>query len=230
MHYLIPETSQSGRPFTTPKGHAPAWTSKVSNPYQSLYKQIFELYLIQVKWHAASALEPASYASLMNDKTAVVHTLGVLLEGGYKASLQRGDIIGLATSFVRNMGLESRNPLTSEDKTGEYETINRDSGKFTGAPNLRRHVLLIIISLELCACLRPTLQPRLQARAKSRSSTYRQKTASGRSYLADTLTPRWKQKHRLPTCAKRRPNGFAMYLFGRVSGATHASLPKLGTD
>lgn len=103
----VASISSSGQPFRTPKGHVPGWTNKV-------------------KWHAASALDPSSYASLLNGKTAVVHTLGVLLEGGYKNSLKEGDILGLASSFVRNFGLESGNPLTRE-KPGEYEAINRDS-------------------------------------------------------------------------------------------------------
>ncbi|KAG8954662.1 hypothetical protein FRC04_011095 [Tulasnella sp. 424] len=103
----VTSISSSGQPFRTPKGHVPGWTSKV-------------------KWHTASALEPSSYASLLDGKTAVVHTLGVLLEGGYKNSLKEGDIFSLGSSFVRNFGLESGNPLT-RDKPGEYEVINRDS-------------------------------------------------------------------------------------------------------
>lgn len=103
----VTSISSSGQPFRTPKGHVPGWTNKV-------------------KWHAASALEPSSYAPLLNGKTAVVHTLGVLLEGGYKNSLKNGDILSLASSFVRNSGLESGNPLT-RSKPGEYEVINRDS-------------------------------------------------------------------------------------------------------
>ncbi|KAG9019659.1 hypothetical protein FRB90_012005 [Tulasnella sp. 427] len=103
----VASISSSGQPFRTPKGHVPSWTDKV-------------------KWHAASALEPSSYASLLDGKTAVVHTLGVLLEGGYKNSLKEGDILGLASSFARNLGDESGNPLT-RNKPGEYERINRDS-------------------------------------------------------------------------------------------------------
>lgn len=103
----VTSISSSGQPFRTPKGHVPGWTNKV-------------------KWHAASALEPSSYAPLLNGKTAVVHTLGVLLEGGYKNSLKEGDILSLGSSFVRNFGLESGNPLT-RGKPGEYEVINRDS-------------------------------------------------------------------------------------------------------
>lgn len=121
--------SSSGQPFRTPKGHVPSWTTKVSVQADSTNRAFFNFvfFLFQVKWHTASALEPSSYASLLDGKTAVVHTLGVLLEGGYKNSLKEGDIFSLGSSFVRNFGLESGNPLM-RDKPGEYEVINRDSG------------------------------------------------------------------------------------------------------
>ncbi|KAG9004260.1 hypothetical protein FRB94_002480 [Tulasnella sp. JGI-2019a] len=100
--------SSSGRPFTTPKGHTPAWVGKV-------------------KWHAASAFDPPSYAPLLENKTAVVHTLGILLEGGkYKSAVRSGDILGLFSSFCGASG--SSNPLErGANGEGEYEKMNRDS-------------------------------------------------------------------------------------------------------
>jgi len=51
----------------------------------------------------------------------------VLLEGGYKADLQKGNPLGVLSAFARNLGLgDTGNPLT-KDKLGEYEIMNRDS-------------------------------------------------------------------------------------------------------
>ena len=85
----------------------------------------------KVKWHAASALEPESYKSLLDNKTAVVHTLGMLLEGGYKDAVKNNQAMGLLSSLANNFS-SSRNPLASKEG-GEYELINRDAG----GPRLR---------------------------------------------------------------------------------------------
>jgi hypothetical protein len=80
-----------------------------------------------VNWHAGSAFDPSTYQSLIASSSAVVHTLGILLEDqGYKSSV-RG------------------NPLKGKEakKTG-YEGMNRDSGQ-SYHPEL---VLLLMISLE----------------------------------------------------------------------------------
>jgi len=60
-----------------------------------------------------------------------VHTLGILLEGGYKDAVRNGDTGGLADAFLRAWGLGGEiNPLAkgSSSVLGEYERINRDSG------------------------------------------------------------------------------------------------------
>ncbi|OCF44265.1 mitochondrial protein [Kwoniella heveanensis CBS 569] len=106
----------SGKPYTTPAGHTPAWVPKV-------------------QWHAASAFEPSSYLSVIANQDAVVHTLGILLEDkGYKDSVRSGSILGLAKSIVGSSGLVSGggggsgNPLKTEKERREgYEGMNRDS-------------------------------------------------------------------------------------------------------
>ncbi|KAH9951469.1 mitochondrial protein [Amylocystis lapponica] len=109
----VTSISQSGRPYTTPKGHSPAWTSKVD-------------------WQAADALQPESYAHLLSGKAAVVHTLGTLLEDTqYKAALKDGNVPALLATFASGLlGGHSRNPLEQNDargKTGSYEILNRDA-------------------------------------------------------------------------------------------------------
>ncbi|KAH8116919.1 NAD-binding protein [Phellopilus nigrolimitatus] len=107
----VTSISSSGKPFRTPKGHAPAWTSKVT-------------------WLAGDALAPETYAPLLPAHTAVVHTLGTLLEdNGYKAAVRRGDVLGVAGSLLRSMaGTGTGNPLEEKvERRGSYEVLNRDA-------------------------------------------------------------------------------------------------------
>ncbi|OBZ75999.1 GTP:AMP phosphotransferase AK3, mitochondrial [Grifola frondosa] len=108
----VTSISSSGRPYKTPKGHSPAWTSKV-------------------EWHTANALEPESYAHLLPGMSAVVHTIGTLFEKTpYKAALRRDDVpafLGSVASSVMG-GRATGNPLEHEAaRSGSYEQINRDT-------------------------------------------------------------------------------------------------------
>ncbi|KAI0322213.1 mitochondrial protein [Amylostereum chailletii] len=105
--YKVASVSSSGRPFRTPKGHSPAWTSKVD-------------------WHVGDAFKPETYAHLLPEASAVVHTLGTLLEDvSYKRALSTGNILGAVGGFLRGFA-SNRNPLESETP-GSYEALNRDS-------------------------------------------------------------------------------------------------------
>ena len=122
----VTSISSSGRPFRTPKGHTPAWAERV-------------------EWRAASAFEPEQYATLLDGKAAVVHTLGILFEtgaaakhGGYKQALKNNNLFGFVGAVGSGVAgsFSGRNPL----KEGEYERMNRDSGPFL--PSLRPGVSL----------------------------------------------------------------------------------------
>ena len=108
-HNLL--SSSSGRPALTPGGHARAWTKSV-------------------RWTKASAFDPPSYASLVAESTAVVHTLGILMENNYKQHVKTGNLLGLIGSVVR--GGDDGNPLAPEGRKGKegmtYEVMNRDAG------------------------------------------------------------------------------------------------------
>ncbi len=86
-----------------------------------------------VQWHRASAFEPDTYRDLIAGKSAVVHTLGILLEdAGYKDAIARGDVLGLLGSVVRGAtgSGPASNPLkTAKEARGTYEAMNRDSGE-----------------------------------------------------------------------------------------------------
>lgn len=109
----VTSISSSGKPYTTPKGHTPAWTSKVD-------------------WQRGNALQPESYAHLMPGVTAVVHTLGTLLEDTrYKAAMKDGNVpalVGAVISGLGDLGSSGRNPLEEPKKdASSYEVLNRDA-------------------------------------------------------------------------------------------------------
>ena len=101
--------------------------------------------LRQVAWHAASALSPASYRNLLHGRTAVVHTVGTLLEAAqYKEAIRSGDLGGLAkTVFGSLAGSDGSNPLKrGASHPASYETLNRDTGTHTDASRITRLTLL----------------------------------------------------------------------------------------
>ena len=125
---LIRDTSSSGAPYRTPKGHSPSWTAKVREPGK--WSTCSSNILQQVDWQKGDALNPQTFAHIFPEVGGVVHTLGTLLEdGAYKQAVRAGDLPGLLKS-VLGAGADS-NPLrrnTAESKQGSYETLNRDSG------------------------------------------------------------------------------------------------------
>ncbi|ETW85871.1 hypothetical protein HETIRDRAFT_308501 [Heterobasidion irregulare TC 32-1] len=107
--FQVTSLSTSGQPFRTPKGHSPAWTSKVD-------------------WRVGDALRPETYAHMLPGVSAVVHTLGTLLEDtGYKKALRSGDVGGAVKSFMRSVTGVRGNPLEKGQGKGSYEVLNRDS-------------------------------------------------------------------------------------------------------
>ncbi|KAG8703640.1 hypothetical protein FRC09_004057 [Ceratobasidium sp. 395] len=84
-----------------------------------------------VEFNEASALEPASYRALLEPCTAVVHTLGILLEAPrYKSAIQSSSLGGLISAFGHAWGLGAAgNPLTKSapGEEGTYERINTDA-------------------------------------------------------------------------------------------------------
>ncbi|KAG8831666.1 hypothetical protein FRC18_006214 [Serendipita sp. 400] len=108
--WKVQSISKSGKPFTTPNGHLPAWTEKV-------------------EWHTASAFEPTSYQSLLSSSNAVVHTLGTLFDGGrYKQPLKDQNPLGTVVEGTKSVvnGLLGDNPL-ERGGPGSYENMNRES-------------------------------------------------------------------------------------------------------
>ncbi|KAI6005631.1 hypothetical protein EDD15DRAFT_2384340 [Pisolithus albus] len=111
----VTSISSSGRPYRTPKGHTPAWVSKV-------------------EWKKADALNPETYADLLPNVDGVVHTIGILLEdGSYKAALAHGDIPKLFGAFTNrsDRGTNSFGRSNGDAGKSTYEALNRDSEPVT---------------------------------------------------------------------------------------------------
>lgn len=107
--WQVVSISGSGRPFRTPRGHAPAWTMSEN-----------------MEWHKADAFDTGAYRSLAASCTAAVHTVGILLESQYKG--QGGSLTGAVKGLLKGWGVSSSNPLASGEKDMvTYERMNRDA-------------------------------------------------------------------------------------------------------
>lgn len=94
-----------------------------------------------VNWQKADVLKPSTYKPLLKDATAVVHSMGILLEADYKGVISGKESIrsGLARAFSATKA-GSQNPLDRkegeelrpQEKDGQltYELMNRDSGLY----------------------------------------------------------------------------------------------------
>lgn len=113
MTAALKGTSSSGKAYTSPAGHTPKWASAVT-------------------WHRGSAFDPSTYSDLVGSSSAVVHTLGILLEdAGYKDAIRRNDLLGIAKALTSSIMGGNGNPLKSAaEKQKSYEGMNRDSGQY----------------------------------------------------------------------------------------------------
>ena len=92
-----------------------------------------------VNWAKADMLKPESYKPFLSGASAVVHSMGILLEADYKGVVQGREPIvsGLQRAFSSSK-LGSQNPLArkegealdpkEQDGQLTYELMNRDSG------------------------------------------------------------------------------------------------------
>ncbi|CAG8044618.1 unnamed protein product [Penicillium salamii] len=104
-----------------------------------------------VEWAKADILKPESYKSYLNGASAVVHTMGILLEADYKGVVQGREpiISGLQRAFsISKLG--SQNPLARQEgealepkeSDGQltYELMNRDSAIALAQESTNEHV------------------------------------------------------------------------------------------
>ncbi|KAJ5776034.1 uncharacterized protein N7511_001045 [Penicillium nucicola] len=104
-----------------------------------------------VKWAKADILKPESYKTYLNGASAVVHTMGILLEADYKGVVQgKEPIIGGLQRAFSSTKLGSQNPLSRKEgealepkeKDGQltYELMNRDSAIALAQESSNEHV------------------------------------------------------------------------------------------
>ncbi|KAJ5549817.1 hypothetical protein N7535_002241 [Penicillium sp. DV-2018c] len=120
--WTVTSLSRSGEPrwdTITDSPERPSWASSV-------------------EWAKADILKPETYKSHLKGATAVVHTMGILLEADYKGVVQGKEPIlsGLQRAFSTSK-LGSQNPLARQEgealqpkeRDGQltYELMNRDS-------------------------------------------------------------------------------------------------------
>ena len=109
----------------------PTWSAVTSSPSPPSWSH-------KVSWERADILKPNTYAPLLKGATAVVHTMGILLEADYKGVLrgQESPISGLMRAFSTNKQ-GAQDPMTRgkdeklkpQEKDGQltYELMNRDT-------------------------------------------------------------------------------------------------------
>ncbi|KAJ5584184.1 uncharacterized protein N7459_003984 [Penicillium hispanicum] len=127
--------SRSGEPrwnIVTDSSERPSWASSV-------------------EWAKADLLKPESYKPFLNNATAVVHSMGILLEADYKGVVQgREPIVGGLQRAFSSSKLGSQNPLSRKEgealepkeRDGQltYELMNRDSAIALAQESSNEHV------------------------------------------------------------------------------------------
>ncbi|EPS27509.1 hypothetical protein POX_e06473 [Penicillium oxalicum] len=104
-----------------------------------------------VKWAKADILKPETYKPFLSGATAVVHTMGILLEADYKGVVQgREPIVGGLQRAFSSSKLGSQNPLQRkegeplepQERDGQltYELMNRDSAIALAQESSNEHV------------------------------------------------------------------------------------------
>ncbi|KAJ5171804.1 hypothetical protein N7492_004397 [Penicillium capsulatum] len=131
----VTSLSRSGEPrweSVTDSSNRPSWASSV-------------------EWAKADLLKPESYKSFLSGASAVVHSMGILLEADYKGVVQGREPIvsGLQRAFSSSK-LGSQNPLARQqgeplqpkEKDGQltYELMNRDSAIALAQESSSEHV------------------------------------------------------------------------------------------
>lgn len=110
----------------------PQWRAVTKSPERPSWAS-------SVEWAKADMLKPDSYKPFLGGATAVVHSMGILLEADYKGVVQgKAPIVGGLQRAFTTSKLGSQDPLSRkegealrpQEKDGQltYELMNRDSG------------------------------------------------------------------------------------------------------
>ena len=104
----------------------PSWNTSASTSTQPPPR-----WAKSVEWAKADLLEPGSYSHFLKDATAVVHTMGILLEADYKGIVRgkESPITGLQKIFGCQQRSAAEQKAALDNKQITYGTMNRDSGE-----------------------------------------------------------------------------------------------------
>ncbi|KAF9890878.1 hypothetical protein FE257_005454 [Aspergillus nanangensis] len=165
--WSVTSLSRSGEPrwdAVTDSPQKPGWASSVD-------------------WAKADMLNPESYKSFLNGATAVVHSMGILLEADYKGVVQGREplISGLQKAFSSSKS-GSQNPLQRQEgeslqpreKNGQltYELMNRDSAIALAKESSDEHVpTFVFISAAAGAPMLPSRYITTKREAETTIST-----------------------------------------------------------
>jgi len=115
---------------------------------------------------------------LISESTAVVHTLGILLEDqGYKAAVNGGNVFGVVKALAAGLSGSNGNPLKNKvDKRRGYEGMNRDSGGLFILDwvysLLTSHPIIALTVLDTMLHTKPIAQPIANEAGPSRPFVY----------------------------------------------------------
>lgn len=112
----------------------PRWDTVTSSPQRPGWAK-------SVEWAKADILKPDTYKPFLKEASAVVHSMGILLEADYKGVVQGREpiISGLQRAFSSSkrgsqdpLQRKEGEALKSQEQNGQftYELMNRDSGMY----------------------------------------------------------------------------------------------------
>ncbi|GLI72379.1 hypothetical protein PoHVEF18_000551 [Penicillium ochrochloron] len=122
----------------------PRWDTVTSSPERPSWAS-------SVEWAKADILKPETYKPFLSGASAVVHTMGILLEADYKGVVQgREPLVGGLQRAFSTSKLGSQNPLLRKEgealepkeRDGQltYELMNRDSAIALAQESSNEHV------------------------------------------------------------------------------------------
>lgn len=129
--------SRHGEPAwgtVSPSGQAPRWAQKV-------------------EWAKADLLDPSSYGQHLKNASAVVHSMGIILEADYKGILQGKE--SPITGIKKVIGSFAGVPTGPSKSQVTYRTMNTESGREILA-NLSMQIANTIVSIAISLAKKTT--------------------------------------------------------------------------
>lgn len=191
----------------------PHWSSVTSSPNPPEWSE-------SVSWQKGDVLDPSSYTQHLEGASAVIHTMGILLEADYKGvvSGRESPIAGLKRAFSSTkqgtqdpLSVKEGEALRPMERDGQltYEVMNRDTGTFG---------FNIACTWRLMRLQRYRLRKNPQSEKSPRSSIYQPQ----RARLSSPRDTSRQNARRNPSSARR------FRICARYSSARHSCTTRRG--